>query len=69
MYTLNAPESSRCPIFDRLKYTSTEGEGLGDWSCAITSGRQRVDTQGAVPRRNNSSFMLIILGIVNVEQY
>ena len=26
-----------------------EVEGLEIWSCGMTSGRQRVDTQGAVP--------------------
>ena len=33
------------PVFDGLQYANMEGEGLGD---LVTSGRQRVDTQGVV---------------------
>ena len=43
------------PVFDRLQYANTEGEGLGIWSCAVTSGRQKVDTQGAVPVEESQS--------------
>ena len=40
------------PVFDRLQYANTVGEAGEIWSRAVTSGRQRVDTQGAVPNRN-----------------
>ena len=42
------------PVFDRLQYANTEGEGLGD--LVTTLGRQMIGTQGAVPNRNNSQF-------------
>ena len=45
------------PVFDRLQYANTEGEGWEIWSHAVTSGRQMVDTQGAVPDSSNSRFV------------
>ena len=35
------------------------------WSHAVTSGRQRVDKQGAVPNINNSILCLTNPGVVN----
>jgi len=34
------------PVFDYLQYANIEGEGREIWSHVVTSGRQRVDTQG-----------------------
>ena len=50
------------PVFDRLRYANTEGEGLGDLVTCGTSGRQMVDiimvdTWGAVPDSSNSRFV------------
>ena len=49
------------PVFDRILYAKTEGEGLGERVTCVTSGRRegtgyrvRVDTRGAVPDRCNS---------------
>ena len=42
--------------FDCLQYANTEGEAWEIWSHAISSGRQRVVTWGAVFNRNNSYF-------------
>ena len=43
------------PVFDRLQYANTEGEGLGDLVTCVTSGRQTVDTRGAVPEEESRS--------------
>ena len=45
------------PVFDRLQYANTKGEGLGDLVTCGTSGRQMVDTRGAVPDNIISSFV------------
>ena len=40
------------PVFDRILYAKTEGEGLGEIVTCVTSGRREgtwVDTRGAVP--------------------
>jgi len=34
------------------------GKAWEIWSCEVTSGRQMVDTRGAVPDSNNSRFVL-----------
>ena len=43
------------PVFDRILYAKTEGEGLGEKVTCVTSGRfegtHRVDTRGAVTDR------------------
>ena len=43
------PRAFPPPVFDCLQYANTEEEGLGDWSHAVMSVRQKVDTQGVVP--------------------
>ena len=43
------------PVIDRLQYANMDGEGLGDSSRAVTSGRQKVDTRGAVPNEESRS--------------
>ena len=45
------------PVFDRLQYANTEGKAWEIWSCAVTSGRQKVDTRGAVPDSSNCRFV------------
>ena len=40
------------------EYVNTEGEGLGDRSCVVMPGGQRVDTQRVVPNHSNSCFTL-----------
>ena len=47
------------PVFDRLQYANTVGEAGDIWSRAVTSGRQRVNTQGAVPNRNKRTVLII----------
>jgi len=42
------------PVFDRLQYANTDGEGLGD----LITGRQKVDTRGAVPDEESRSRFL-----------
>ena len=44
------------PVFDRLKYANTEGEGLGGVVIAVTSDRKRVYVQGR--RLTRSSLLL-----------
>ena len=43
------------PVFDHLQYAIGRGKVWEIWSRAVTSGRQRVDTQGVVPNSNNFS--------------
>ena len=43
------PRAFPPPVFDCLQYANMEREGLGDWSRAVMSVRQKVDTQGVVP--------------------
>ena len=40
------------PVFDRLQCANTEGKAWEIWSCAVTSCRQKIDTQGRCPTRN-----------------
>ena len=42
------------PVFDRLQYAKTEGEGLGERVTCVTSGRREESEDGAVPDRCNS---------------
>jgi len=37
------------PLFDCLQYANMEGKAWEIWSHPVTSGRQMVDTRGAVP--------------------
>jgi len=46
------------PVFDSLQYVNTKGKAWEIWSRAVTSGRQMVDTRGAVPDSSNSRFVL-----------
>jgi len=44
------------PVFDRLLYANMEGDSAWEiWSHAVTSSRQRVDTQGVVPDEESQS--------------
>jgi len=47
------PRAFPPPVFDCLQYANMEGEGLGDWSCAVMSVRQKVDTRGVVPNEES----------------
>ena len=42
------------PVFDRILYAKTEGEGLGERVTCVTSGRREGRHRGAVPDRCNS---------------
>jgi len=70
MWYICTPSELCCPFSLRAHYDglAEQGDrggllippGVGDFCCAqfVTSGRQRVDKQGAVPDINNSRFML-----------
>ena len=47
------------PAFHRFQYQIRRGKVWEIWSRVMTSGRQMVDTRGAVPNRYNTCFMLI----------
>jgi len=41
------------PVFDCLQYANTGGKAWEIWSRAVMSGRQKVDTRGAVPNKES----------------
>ena len=52
------PKPFLLPVFDRLQYTKTEGEGLGekDASCQVDV---KVAVRGAVPDKNLEVLLVI----------
>ena len=47
------------PLINCFQYEIWRGKACEIWSRALTSGRQMVDTQGAVPNRYNTSLASI----------
>ena len=45
------PRPFPLPVFHRFQYEIRRGKAWEIWSRAVTSGRQMVDTRGAVPNR------------------
>ena len=43
---LNTPSIAPPPLFDHFQYEIQRGKAWEIWSCAMTSGRQMVHTQG-----------------------
>ena len=49
------------PVFDRLQYARTEGEGLGERVTCVTSGRREGRREGGGARRRISRSFFNIL--------
>jgi len=57
IYLALFPGRSHLQYLITCRMSIQRGKAWENWSCAVTSGRQRVDTLGAVPNSNNSHFM------------
>ena len=59
VYASLIPRPFPPPVFHRFQYEIRWGKAWEIWSRAMTSGRQMVDTRGAVPNHYNTCFTLI----------